>query len=429
MILELNRIKLSSIIVILFPATLISGPLIPEILSFTLSIYLFIYLIKEKSILILKDKIFLFLILYYIYLLIISLFLIPIENIFKDQFFYFRFIIFSYAIYLILSENRDLLDKICFFFIILFTFLIIDVLIQFFYGKNLLGFVSSTPNRYSGIFGEELVLGSYLSRFFPLIIGLIYINKKLKFNNLIILFFSAFVCLAVFISGERTALGLTFLTILFLCLKKDFRKISIYILIFAVLSLSILSYFNKSQRYRIFVEPLHQMSLLDDEFLKKYSDVATDYSPDNLKNFHIFSSHHHSHIMTGINIFKDNFIIGVGPEQFREKCKDIKYASGSDPCSTHPHNILIQILSETGLIGFIFYLVTIFYLFINIFNKINLKRYNDHKDLEYFILITFIINLWPLLPSGNFFNNWLSFIIFFPLGFYIYTKNLKYGNK
>ena len=58
-----------------------------------------------------------------------------------------------------------------------------------------------------------------------------------------------------------------------------------------------------------------------------------------------------------------------------------------------------------------------------------LKRYNDHKDLEYFILITFVINLWPLLPSGNFFNNWLSFIIFFPLGFYIYTKNLKYGNK
>ena len=115
MILELNKIKLSSIIVILFPATLISGPLIPEILSFTLSIYLLIYLIKEKSILILKDKIFLFLILYYIYLLIISLFLIPIENIFKDQFFYFRFIIFSYAIYLILSENRDLLDKICFF--------------------------------------------------------------------------------------------------------------------------------------------------------------------------------------------------------------------------------------------------------------------------------------------------------------------------
>ena len=47
--------------------------------------------------------------------------------------------------------------------------------------------------------------------------------------------------------------------------------------------------------------------------------------------------------MTGINIFKDNFIIMVGPEQFREKCKDIKYASGSDPCSTHPHNILIQI--------------------------------------------------------------------------------------
>ena len=87
MILELNKIKLSSIIVILFPATLISGPLITEILSFTLSIYLLIYLINEKNILFLKNKIFLFLILYYIYLLIISLFLILIKNIIKNKFF------------------------------------------------------------------------------------------------------------------------------------------------------------------------------------------------------------------------------------------------------------------------------------------------------------------------------------------------------
>ena len=31
-----------------------------------------------------------------------------------------------------------------------------------------------------------------------------------------------------------------------------------------------------------------------------------------------------------------------------------------------------------------------------------------------------VITLWPLAPTGNFFNNWLSIIYFLPLGFIIY---------
>ena len=39
------------------------------------------------------------------------------------------------------------------------------------------------------------------------------------------------------------------------------------------------------------------------------------------------------------------------------------------------------------------------------------------------------INLWPIIPSGNFFNNWLSMIYFYPIGFYLYFKykNEKFG--
>ena len=45
-------------------------------------------------------------------------------------------------------------------------------------------------------------------------------------------------------------------------------------------------------------------------------------------------------------------------------------------CSTHPHNIFFQLLSETGLIGIFFYLTILFLtikeLFLFIFNK---KKY------------------------------------------------------
>ena len=35
-----------------------------------------------------------------------------------------------------------------------------------------------------------------------------------------------------------------------------------------------------------------------------------------------------------------------------------------DGCSTHPHNLFIQILSETGLIGIFFYLIFLFWIYL-----------------------------------------------------------------
>ena len=282
-----------------------------------------------------------------------------------------------------------------------------------------------TQNRFSGLFGDELILGGFLSKFFPLLIGFIYINEHFKYKNILITFFCLLVVIGVFISGERTALGLTFVTLFFLFIKKDMRKISMMIGIIILISLIILSYYNKSQRYRIFIEPFHQMSLLSENFLNKYDDVSVGYSKESLEKFNIFSKHHHNHYITGINIFKDNILFGIGPEQFRVKCKLKKYATVEDSCSTHPHNFLIQVLSETGLIGLFFYLFVLIFLIKKIYKSINLKKHGNIKDIEYFVYLSFLINLWPFFPSGNLFNNWLSFLLYFPLGFYLNTKNYK----
>ena len=45
-----------------------------------------------------------------------------------------------------------------------------------------------------------------------------------------------------------------------------------------------------------------------------------------------------------------------------------------------------------------------------------------------FFYIGIFINLFPFLPSGNFFNNWLLLILHLPLGIYLALnkKNLSY---
>ena len=69
---------------------------------------------------------------------------------------------------------------------------------------------------------------------------------------------------------------------------------------------------------------------------------------------YIFSQVHDSHIRTAYKMFLDQPVIGVGPKLFRVKCKEKKYQVGIFPCSTHPHNFYVQLLAETGIIGFSF---------------------------------------------------------------------------
>ena len=91
-------------------------------------------------------------------------------------------------------------------------------------------------------------------------------------------------------------------------------------------------------------------------------------------------------------------------------------------CSTHPHNTYFQILSDTGIFAFIF----IFTFFIFVLKRnihILLKKKSNNFELcLYFLNVGILLNLFPLIPSGNFYNNWLSLILFYPLGLWLYIN-------
>ena len=61
--------------------------------------------------------------------------------------------------------------------ILCFLVLVVDGYFQHFTGENLVGFKISTI-RVSSFFGDELILGSYLSRLFPLLFALFAIKEK-----------------------------------------------------------------------------------------------------------------------------------------------------------------------------------------------------------------------------------------------------------
>ena len=91
-------------------------------------------------------------------------------------------------------------------------------------------------------------------------------------------------------------------------------------------------------------------------------------------------------------------------------------------CSTHPHNIFFQLLSETGFIGIIIYLILFILLIKEVIKFLINKNINQPKI--FFILPT-IYYLNPLFPSGNFFNNWYMFIGIMGLPFYLFLSKSK----
>ena len=97
-------------------------------------------------------------------------------------------------------------------------------------------------------------------------------------------------------------------------------------------------------------------------------------------------------------------------------------------CTTHPHNIYMQLLAETGLLGFLpifsLFLFVLYKIISHGYNKI-LKRKINLSDYEICLYCAALITLWPFIPTGSAFNNWNSLIYFLPAGFLLQMSSKK----
>ena len=102
-------------------------------------------------------------------------------------------------------------------------------------------------------------------------------------------------------------------------------------------------------------------------------------------------------------------------------------------CNTHPHNYLIQFLAEIGIVGFLFYLVFFLYLLVIIFKTLIIKKKQikilNFQKSKFIICGSILVELFPLIPSGNFFNNWLSMLFFFKIGILFFLAQNQYNKK
>tara|TARA_B100000767_G_scaffold273534_1_gene303968 strand:+ start:46551 stop:47825 length:1275 start_codon:yes stop_codon:yes gene_type:complete len=419
---QLNFI--ANLLIVSLPILIVTGPFLPDLSVIIIDIIFLGFLIKEKNLEPFNNKYFKYLLFFWMYFSLRSLFSEDMFYSLKSSFFSIRFIILIYAISYFLKKDEKLIKLFSKIFFLTILFICIDALIQSLTGSNLFNFSDIDEDKLNGVFNNEGVLGSYLVRLMPLLFALLYFLNLDK-KKIILLTTGSIILLGavIFLSGSRTAfvLLLLFLSFLFLSDTK-LRKIIFFSSIIVFLSFLALSQIS-FKIYNIidytFKDPIRTM------FYEKNR-------PENLedKKFIIFTKVYHTHYETAFNIFLNNKFFGVGTKRFRKVCNDPKYYINEFSCTTHPHNFYMQMLAENGLIGFFGLLIVFLNITYHLFKKIILINFNPLKykiNSSDFILIGIFINLWPIIPSGNFFNNWLSILIYMPIGFYLFFNERQRG--
>jgi len=410
--------QIYKILFFLIPPSLVFSIFIADFITVIFSIFFFHIVVFKKEYNLLKNDFFILGILISAYLIFLSL--ISDEPFFslRSSLFYLRFILFA-LIMSYLLKKYTINNKIIFFsFLLIYCLIILDSFFQIIFGVNTLGYIYDGKHLKS-FFENEKILGSYLIRTIPVFLGLyILISKKFKHIHIIYLVILILLLeIIILYTGERTAIALTFLfNVLLLSIIIKYSKILFIISLLLLTLTSSLLFLNKDFRLNIVERTINQIYTTDKKL--------------NPKDIHFFSYEHEAHYITALKMFKNNIFFGVGPRMFRHKCSQAEYiviiTKTENSCSSHPHSLYLQILSETGIFIFILLLFGLSFVIYNIVKFLLFNSNYDNKKILFLICI--FINIFPIIPYGNFFNNWLSIIFYLPIVFLIDINSFKISN-
>ncbi len=322
--------------------------------------------------------------------------------------------LFLYLTVRYLIENE--LIKIKYFFItssVASIFVCFDIFYQSIYGVDIFGYeISPRLRKLSGPFGDELIAGGFIQRFSIFsffILPIFFIKNSQKYIKYLIpvLFFIFFI--GIILSGNRMPL-LLFLLIIFMILifQKQTRKYFLsFLIIFPIIFIII---YNSNPKVKLnFLNFYGQISKI--VLIPFNGSFKEERTPQYLKEFSTF-----------YGTWKINKYIGGGIKSFRYYChvrqntnKDSKFI-----CNMHPHNYYLEILTETGLIGFLMVTIIFFMsLYLSFFKKYISKSKLSSNNIIIPFIFLFFIEIFPLKSTGSFFTTGNATYIFLILAILI----------
>lgn len=359
---------------------------------------------------------------------------------------FFRFFLMLLTIYLLCKF--DILKFKYFFLSAAFVsiFIALDIIFQYFFGFNIIGLRSSSF-YHAGFFGDEQIAGGFIQNFsFFSILFTAFIFKNKNYTRYILTtIVISILGLGILFSHNRMPLILFFFGLVLLFLFNDELKKIISISLAALVILFTLVFLSdevlKGRYMSLYDNTIGQLQLiLLKDNSKQNNEIEPAESTESPKDqfeekqiqfkeqiqfqlarqsSEIFGENHRGRLITtALDIWSRNKIFGNGIKSFRMDCQKlflnnpeynitsvVDKSKKNRLCSTHPHNYYIEVLTETGIVGFSVMLIIAFLFCIFIFK--NLKLFKGSEIANFLILsttISLILEMFPLKSTGSVFT-------------------------
>ena len=121
---------------------------------------------------------------------------------------------------------------------------------------------------------------------------------------------------------------------------------------------------------------------------------------------------------SGLTMAIENPLLGVGPKNFNLYCLSLKEAGTLEAtlhvsdCQWHPHNLYLQILSEAGVLGLVFFIVMIGYIFLKALQTSRALYWRDNIAL----ILSFVL-FFPIQTYSQAFGQAKNFFVWTVVGF------------
>ena len=312
------------ILIMLFPLGMVIGPLVGEILMGILIIMFLFRITRKKDFALLNIKFVKFFLIIYLLISINTIIsFVEIEQIYK-AIAHLRFIIFALAICYFLEQNSKFIKFIFYFTSITLLIVSIDGIYQYFSGENILGYSRYRVDRISGVFNDDLILGSFIGKFLPAILSFyFYVFKNESILNKFYLAFLLIVTIfTILISGERSSmlfiLIFCFLFLFFINIKVTYKFITILIFI----GLIFITLFKNPVLFNRYYNQTMDHIFGQEVYNKQ---IIPEYYP-------LFK--------TSLKMFEDNIFFGQGFRSFRYKCDKEDFITFGDKYNVINNEVL-----------------------------------------------------------------------------------------
>lgn len=305
-----------------------------------------------------------------------------------------RFILFYAAATSWLLTNARALKIVCYLVLPFLIFLALDTTWQYLTGVSLTGYGYAHEHRLGGLLNKPNI-GNYFLKIGFSSLGLIAYaliaagkSRRVWWVGFLALWLVALVML----SGERSITLLTFFGIgctglLLFVFHSASRKYVVPAVVVLAAQVAILA----------LTQPIVQQR--GQIFFKQLS--------------HFWESPYGQLYANAFSMWQQHPLLGVGVGQFRYLCEPNMQALGLTFCDVHPHNIYMEWLSSTGVVGVLLFGLAMALIVYRIIRTYSLRGETGIPTA--FALGNMAVLMFPLIVTQSAFSNWPAMLFWYSL--------------